>query len=103
MTHAVVFAPEARADLRDLYLIIAAAAGDARALGFIARLEAACLALAEFPERGTRRDAVLPGLRTFGVARRATIAFIVTPRRVTILRVLYGGRDLVAAVETSAG
>lgn len=59
----------------------------------------ACLGLAEFPERGTRRDEVRPGLRTLGFRRRVTIAFQVTPTRVVVVRVLYAGRDLAGISE----
>lgn len=97
MTREVVFAPEARADLRQLYLHIAEESGDARALAYVGRIEAYCLGFADFPERGTRRDDLFPGLRTTGFRRKATIAFIVAADAVTIVRVLHGGRDLEAA------
>ena len=47
-----------------------------------------------FPDRGTRRDDLRPGLRVLGFERRAVIAFQITATTVTILRILYGGRDL---------
>ncbi|WP_203072437.1 type II toxin-antitoxin system RelE/ParE family toxin [Falsiroseomonas ponticola] len=94
MTHRVVFAPEALDDLRDLYDVIADASLPERALGYVEALRRHCLGLAEFPERGTRRDAIRPGLRTLGYRRRVTIAFQVTGSTVTILRLLYAGRDL---------
>lgn len=94
MAHKVVFAPEARDDLLELYLFIAERDGDARALGYTERIEAYCLALADFPERGTRRDDLLPGLRIVGFERRVSIAFHVTGDAVTFDRILYGGRDL---------
>jgi toxin ParE1/3/4 len=50
--------------------------------------------LQTFPERGRRRDELLPGLRIVGFERRVSIAFHVANRVVTIDRVLYGGRDL---------
>lgn len=94
MTHEVVFAPEAQLDLLDLYDAIAEGGGGERALAYVERVQAACLRLATFPERGTRRDDVRPGLRLIGFERRAVIAFHVGAGRVTIDRVLYGGRDL---------
>jgi toxin ParE1/3/4 len=56
-----------------------------------------CLGFATFPERGTRRDDLRPGLRTIGFGRRVTIAFHVSDDRVTIDRILYAGRDLARA------
>lgn len=99
MAHEIVFAPEAQADLTDLYDYIAGHGGADRALGFVGRIEAACLSLAEFPERGTRYDDIRPGLRVIGLERRVTIAFHVGSRRVTIDRILYGGCDLGTALE----
>jgi toxin ParE1/3/4 len=60
----------------------------------VERIEAYCLGFADFPERGTRRDDLMPGLRVIGFERRVTIAFHVDARTVTVDRILYGGRDL---------
>jgi toxin ParE1/3/4 len=94
----VCFRPSARADLFNLYDYIARHSGRERAGAYIDRIEAACVALADFPERGTRREELGAGLRTIGFERRATILFRIEPDGVDILRVLYGGRDLAAAV-----
>jgi len=51
------------------------------------------MALEHFPERGTRRDDILKGLRTIGFERRVTIAFRVIKSRVEIITVAYGGRS----------
>lgn len=102
MTRRVVFSPEARTDIRQLYLFIAERSGDARALAYAGRIEAFCLSLADFPERGTKRDDLRPGLRTTGFERRATIAFTIAADAVTILRILYGGRDLDATFDDEA-
>ena len=97
MTRRVAFSPEAQTDLRQLYLYIAERSGAARAIGYVERIEASCLGLGDFPERGARRDDLWPGLRVTGFERRASIAFLVADDAVTILRILYGGRDLEAA------
>jgi toxin ParE1/3/4 len=55
--------------------------------------------LSLFPERGTRRDHLVPGVRVYGLDRRVTIAFRVDTNTVTILRVLYGGRDLAGLLD----
>lgn len=95
----VRFRPLARADLFNLYDYIARHSGRERAGAYIDRIEAACMALANFPERGTRRDNDLgAGLRTIGFERRITVVFRVEADAVHILRVLYGGRDVAAAV-----
>src|SRR4030088_3019101 len=51
-----------------------------------------------FPERGTRRDDLRPGLRVTGFERRVTIAFHVTAEAVIIDRILYGGHDFAPAL-----
>lgn len=94
MTHEVIFAPEALADLLDLYDYIAGAGSPAAALAYAEQVRAYCLSFATFPERGTRRDDLRPGLRTVGYRRRVTIAFHVTVETVVIDRILYGGRDV---------
>jgi toxin ParE1/3/4 len=53
----------------------------------------ACLVLAEFPERGRRRDDIVRGLRTITMERRVTIADRVLRSRVEIITIAYGGRD----------
>ena len=103
MSHKVTFSPEAQADLLDLYDNIAGNAGAETAIGYIGRIEAACHGRADFPERGTRRDDLRPGLRVIGFERRAVIALQVAETTVTILRILYGGRDLDAAFTMPEG
>jgi len=94
VSHRVVFSPEALADLLDLYEYIAERSGAERALGYIGRIEVCCRNLTTLPERGARRDDLRPGLRVLGFERRALIAFRLTGGdTVTILRILYGGRD----------
>lgn len=79
---------------------VAERAGERIALAFLDRIEAACLSLADAPFRGTRRDELRPGLRTFGVDRRISVLFVVDAelRRVVILGVLYGGRNIDVAM-----
>ena len=61
-------------------------------------VQASCLRLAVFSERGTRRDDVLPGLRVIGFERQVVIAFHMGAVRVMTDRVLYGGRNLGAVL-----
>jgi toxin ParE1/3/4 len=95
----VVFAPEAERDILELYDYVAEHSGAARAIAYTERIVDTCRGFSMFPERGTRRDDLRPGLRITGFDRRLTIAFHVTRDRVTIDRVLYGGRDLGRAFE----
>jgi len=90
---AVLFAPEARADIFALYDWIADAASPAVALAYVERIEAHLNAFDVASQRGTRRDDVRPGLRVVGFERRLTVAFTVSDASVTILRVFHGGQD----------
>ena len=94
MSHRIEFSPEALGDLIDLYDYIALHDGAESAIGYVDRIEGCCHNLSVFPDRGTRRDDLRPGLRVLGFERRAVIAFQITATTVTILRILYGGRDL---------
>jgi toxin ParE1/3/4 len=86
----------AAADLLSLYNYIAESSGFARAAEYIARIEATCTGLADFPLRGTQRDDLEPCIRSLGFERRATIIFRVDDDIVRIVRVFYAGRDFEA-------
>ena len=94
MSYQVVYSPRAADDLPNIFDWISTAASDSIALGFVERIETYCRGFGDFPHRGTKRDDLRPGLRLIGFERRATILFDVTDTRVTILRVLYGGREV---------
>lgn len=99
MAHSVVYSPEAKQDLLDLYAYIAGRSGPDRARAYTARIEAHCMGLADFPERGSPRNDLRPGLRITGFERRVMIAFHVSFETVIIDRVLYGGREPKTALE----
>jgi toxin ParE1/3/4 len=98
VVHEVVFAPEARDDILQLYDYITRRSNSERAIRFIERIVDYCESFSTFPERGARRDYLRPGLRTIGYRRRVTIAFHVAEKRVVIDRILYAGRDLATAL-----
>ena len=90
----VIFTPLALRQIDDLHRYISENSGDAIADGYIGRIVAHCTRFDLFPERGTRRDDILPGLRIIGFERRLTIAFVVTPETVLIEGLFYGGQDI---------
>jgi toxin ParE1/3/4 len=90
----VVYSEEARADLDAIFAWIADRGGVKAALAYTGRIERFCQKMIPFPQRGTARDHIRPGLRTLGFERRATIAFTVKGEDVVILRILYAGRSL---------
>jgi toxin ParE1/3/4 len=89
----VVFRPQAEADLFGFYRYIAEASGLRTAGNYVERIEIACMSLATFPSRGTKRDDLAPGLRTIAFERRVTIVYRGLKTRVEIVTVAYGGRD----------
>jgi toxin ParE1/3/4 len=93
MQREVVFRPSALADLKSIHDYIEQH-NPATAARFLERIEAHCMRLADFSERGTRRDELRAGLRIIGFERRVTVAFTVLTDTVEIPRVLYRGRDV---------
>ena len=94
MKFKIVFAPEARDDLNEIFESIAEHDGPERAITYVERIEKACLSLQTLPNRGRPREDIRPGLRVMGFERRALIAFRVSSNTVAILRILYGGRSV---------
>lgn len=66
----------------------------------LAEIEAAVLALAETPHKGSLRHEIAPGLRAIPAGRRAVVAFTVDDATRTILvhAITYGGADWITAV-----
>ena len=68
--------------------------GSARLFREERQLEGDLSAACSLSRAGTRRDHIRPGLRVIGFEARVAIAFHVGAEKVTIDRILYGGRDL---------
>lgn len=94
MAHRVRLLPEAEADLALIYEYVRDHASQRIAQGYVERIMAYLAGFDTFPERGTRRDDIRPGLRIVGFERRVTIAFLVEGDEVIVSNVLYGGREL---------
>jgi toxin ParE1/3/4 len=94
----VVFTKLAERQIDELHEYISGQSGEARADGYVGRIVTFCLGLATFPERGVRRDDILPGLRVMGFERRVTIAFVVVADMVLVEGVFYGGQDFAAVL-----
>ncbi|KQU80469.1 plasmid stabilization protein ParE [Mesorhizobium sp. Root102] len=93
MEYKIVFHPKAESELEQLYDDIAGrVAGDR--LEFHCWYPRPCLGLSTFPQRGTGRVEIMPGLRIVGYRRAASIAFAVEGERVLILGIFYAGRNI---------
>lgn len=89
----IVYTSDAGDDLDRIYSLIAEASSATTANRYDTRIRAFCERLEYGSERGVRRDDVRPDLRVVGFERRITVAFIVEPERVVILRLFYGGAN----------
>lgn len=97
-THRVVFERRARDQLAAIEDWIAARTDRETATRIGDALIARCLALGTFPERGSPRDDVRPGLRTLAHDARYTIGYRVIGDRVVVLGVIGRGQPLDALV-----
>jgi toxin ParE1/3/4 len=71
----IVFTPEARDDLNELFDYIVEHDSAERAMTYLERIEKACMSLQTLPNRGVLREDLRPGLRVVGFERRVLIAF----------------------------
>lgn len=99
MTYKVSFSARAEQQLDDLLELIASQSGLERAEKFVGSIVAYCLGFNIFPERGTRRDDVRPGMRIVGFRRLASIVFTVEDDNVVFLSIYYGGQDFDADLQ----
>ncbi|MGY2398261.1 type II toxin-antitoxin system RelE/ParE family toxin [Pseudomonas sp. SDO5271_S396] len=104
MSYAVIFSPEALAQLDALEDYISENGSPHVATRFIDHLIDYCESLSLFPLRGTCRDDLLPGLRVTHFRHATVIAFRVDThtQTVSILGVFHGGRDYTTPLHDDA-
>jgi toxin ParE1/3/4 len=93
MSYTVIFTPEAEEQVTELYRYIAGDSSPEIAARYTDSLIAFCESFETFPHRGSKREDILPGLRTVGYRRRVLIAFSVEEDEVVIIGIFYGGQD----------
>jgi toxin ParE1/3/4 len=94
MAHKVIFHPHVQRELVELHDYIAEHGSPTRAVNFVLQIRAFCLGLSDFPQRGSVRDDIAPGVRVVGFRRRVSIVFTIDGENVWILGIFYGGRDI---------
>lgn len=94
----VTILPQAQRQLQRIEDYVAAQASPAIAKRFVTAIAKKCLALDRFPDRGTPRDDLRPGMRTIVYRRRVTIAYAVADEEVAVAGFFYGGTDVAAAL-----
>ncbi|MCJ2135522.1 type II toxin-antitoxin system RelE/ParE family toxin [Methylobacterium sp. J-026] len=93
----VVFRPQARTDLADIFRTILHRSQDiVTARRFTQRIKDRCDRIGDAPHAGRPRDDLLEGLRTVSFERSAVITYRVERGAVRIFNVFYGGRDVAA-------
>jgi toxin ParE1/3/4 len=100
-SYLVQFRPRARRELIALYWYLEHRFSDDASFKFVKRIEASCLSLATAPQRGNAVSKRDTALRTIGFEHRVSILFRIGEDTVEILRVLYGGQDVQAAIRKS--
>ncbi|MUZ76034.1 type II toxin-antitoxin system RelE/ParE family toxin [Agrobacterium vitis] len=96
MTHYTIrLSLEAQTDLVEIHESITTRSGSAvTADRYIERIDGFLSSFDIFPERGTVRNEIRPGLRIVGFERSVSVAFVVEDDDVVILRILAGSREL---------
>lgn len=93
MNFEIIFSKRAERQLDELFQTIDAESGVDRAKRFVGSIVDYCRGFSTFPERGRRRDDILPRMRVVGFRRRASIVFAVEASRVVVIGIYYGGQD----------
>lgn len=84
-------------------MYIAKAAGIQIAEAYDQRIRKACHNLVAYPNGGTPRDDLGPGVRTIAIERRVIIAYEAQDDIIRVLHVVYGGRDIGAIFSSADG
>ena len=92
MTRALVYSPEAVADLERIFWFIAADSPE-RGLAYIERIRGACRGLCDAPMSGSARPDLGKEVRILPLWRRIVVAYRVQPERIEVLRVFSAGQD----------
>lgn len=95
----LVYRPLARDDLAEIFWSRAELEGFASADALVSAIQDRCEGLTTYSERGTPRPEIGPGVRSVPFRRKGVIAYLVHPKAVVIIGVMYGGRDLAALRE----
>ncbi len=100
---AVEFAPEAVQQLEQLEEYIAGQGAPRVASAYVDAIVTFCESLQTFPDRGTQRDDIRPGLRVTNYKGSTVIAFAVIGEVVYIIGIFYGGQDYETVLAATSG
>lgn len=94
MQFSVRFSDDSEEDLYQIGAWLGAKAGVDVARRFVDQIIFTCERLASHPFAGSPRDDIAPGLRSKSYRRRTTIFYSIIDSEVTVIHILYGGRDV---------
>ena len=97
----LAFRPLAVSDLESIHSLIETDSPQ-RANSFISDILERCAMLRTSPMLGPARPALGAGIRILPIARAVVVVYLPDEETVTVLRVLYGGRDIGAALNEEA-
>ena len=80
----VVLRPDAKADLNSIFNWVEQSAGPEQAHDYVRQIRRHYLDLRDFPNRGTDRSDLAPGLRTLAFKRRAIITYRVEENAILV-------------------
>lgn len=93
MNYRVEITENAIDDLKERLGWIEEKAGGAVAEAYDARIRARIYSLAHFPNRGSPRDSLKPGIRSLSFERRLIIYYDIEADVVRVLRVVHAAQD----------
>ena len=93
MTVRILFHPLADGDLEAIYNFIAKDS-PGRSIAFVRKLRKFCFGLGDMPLRGRVHYDLATGVRTIIFQKRVVVAYRVLGNDLTILRLIYAGRDM---------
>jgi toxin ParE1/3/4 len=98
---AIIWSPEARADLSEIWDYYSAAASRRTADSIIRRIVDATRMLEDHPFAGRSRDEVRDGLRSLAAAPHVIFYHVAAGKTAEIVRVIDGRRDIEAVFDES--
>ena len=93
MARSLSYRPAAEADILNIYDSIADFADPQSANRITCEIRERCERLTDFPEQGTPRDDLRPGIRTV-VIGKAVIAYRLENEDVVVVHIRYGGQEM---------
>jgi toxin ParE1/3/4 len=90
----VIWSPEAQADLSEIWMYYAQAAGRGVADNVVRKIGEVCRLLEEYPHGGRSRDEVRPGLRSVAATPHVVFYRVRSDDMAEVIRVIDGRRDI---------